>query len=271
MEKKDPTFEEMVRMRVVLRVPGMDATRVRRDVVYRTAAGQPLHMDVYSPAGLPRPRPAVLLVHGGPVPRTGAKNMGVFVSYGELLAASGLAAVTFDHRFLALDRLADAREDVEAAVEHVRSEAATLAVDPDRLALWVFSGGGPLLAAPLRERRTWLRAAVAYYAVLDLREAPAGTDDTIGPERRREFSAVEGLGEEARSAPPLLVARAGLDNPWLNDGIDRFVQAALAKGATLDLLAHPRGRHAFDILDDDARSRQVIERTLAFLHDSLLP
>ncbi len=67
-------------MRVVLRVPGMEATQVRRDLVYRAATGQALHMDVYSPTGTPRARPAVVLVHGGPVPRMGAKNMGVFVS-----------------------------------------------------------------------------------------------------------------------------------------------------------------------------------------------
>jgi acetyl esterase/lipase len=196
--------------------------------------------------------------------------MGVFVSYGELLAASGFVAVAFDHRFLAPDRLADAKDDVAAAVEYVRSEAAPHAIDPDRLALWVFSGGGPLAAAPLRERPPWLRALVAYYAVLDVRQPPEGVEDTLGPEPRREFSAVESLGQDARSAPPMLVARAGLDHPWINGGVDRFVQEALAKGATLDLLTHPEGRHGFDILDDDARSRQTIERTLAFLRDALL-
>ncbi len=269
MAKTTPTLEEMARMRVVLRVPGMEGTQVRRDLVYRTAAGQALHLDVYSPPGTPRARPAVVLVHGGPVPRMGAKNMGVFVSYSELLGASGFVAVTFDHRFVAPERLPDACEDVAAAVEHVRSESATLGVDPDRLALWVFSGGGPLLAAPLRDRPPWLRALVAYYAVLDVRQAPPGAEDTLGPDRRRELSAVEGLGD-ARSAPPLLVARAGLDHPWINGGIDRFAQQALATGATLDLLTHPHGRHGFDILDDDARSRQVIQRTIGFLRDALL-
>lgn len=271
MEKKSPPFEEMIRMRVVLRVPGMDAAEVRRDVVYRTAAGEPLHMDVYSPPGPPRTRPAVILVHGGPIPRTGAKNMGVFVSYGELLAASGFVTVAFDHRFLAPDRLIDAREDVAELVARVRSGTGPLGVDPDRLALWAFSGGGPFLAAPLRERPGWLRAVVAYYAVLDLKQPPPGADDGIGPEQRRDFSAVLGLGEDARNAPPLLVARAGVDSPWLNDGIDRFVQAALAGGATLDLLSHPNGRHGFDILDDNARSRQIVRRTLAFLQDHLVP
>jgi acetyl esterase/lipase len=270
VEKKNPSFEEIVRMRVVLSLPGMEDAEVRRNIVYRTA-GQPLHMDVYSPAGPPRARPAVLLVHGGPIPRTGAKDMGVFVSYGELLAASGFVAVTFDHRYLAPDRLSDAREDVAEVVAQVRSGAGALGLDPDRLAFWAFSGGGPLLAAPLRERPGWLRAVVAYYAVLDLRQPPPGAHDALGPERRRDFSAVLGLGEDARGVPPLLVARAGLDSPWLNDGIDRFVQAALAGGATLDVLSHPDGRHGFDILDDDARSRQIVRRTLAFLRDHLLP
>ena len=271
VEKRNPPFEEMVRMRVVVTVPGMEAVSVRRDLVYKTADGQPLHMDVYSPPGPARPRPAVLLVHGGPIPKLGAKGMGVFVSYGELLAASGFVAVAFDHRFLAPARLSDAGADVADLVTHVRGNAAALGVDPERLALWAFSGGGPFLAAPLRERPPWLRAVIAYYAILDLQEPPPGADSGLAPGVRQAFSAVRGLGEDARSAPPLLVARAGLDHPWLNGGIDRFVQAATAKGATLDLLNHAEGRHGFDILDDDARSKRVIGLTLGFLRDHLTP
>jgi hypothetical protein len=93
-------------MRVVFTVPGMDAARVRRNVEYKLIDGQRLDADIYSPAGPARLRPAVVLIHGGPVPRIGAKNMGVFVSYGELLAASGLVAVVFDHRFLTPHRSA---------------------------------------------------------------------------------------------------------------------------------------------------------------------
>jgi dienelactone hydrolase len=171
--------------------------------------------------------------------------MGVFVSYGELVAASGLVAVTFDHRFLGPDRIGDAADDVAALVAHVRADAGGLGIDPDRVALWAFSGGGPLLAAPIRERPSWLRAAVAYYAVL------------------------AGLEEEAPHAPPMLVARAGQDSQQLNATIDRFVAAALAAGVSLDLMNHPDGRHGFDILDDDYRSKQIIRRTLQFLHDHL--
>jgi acetyl esterase/lipase len=269
VEKKNPSFEEMIRMPAVLAVPGMEAAGVQRDVVYKTAEHQPLHMDVYSPPGPARPRPAVILVHGGPIPRVGAKNMGVFVSYGRLLAASGFVAVAFDHRFLGPDRLSDAGSDVTDLVAYVRKNAVSLGVDPERLAIWGFSGGGPFLASPLRERSAWLRAVVAYYSVLDLQQPAPGADSGLSTEVRERFSAVRSLGSEAGSAPPILVARAGLDHPWLNDGIDRFVQAATAGGATLDLLNHPQGRHGFDILDDDARSKQIIRRTLEFLRDHL--
>jgi acetyl esterase/lipase len=271
VEKKTPTFEEIVKMRVVWSVPGMDAVAVRRHVAYKTGdAGAPLHMDVYSPPGPARPRPAVILIHGGPIPQLGAKNMGVFLSYGELIAASGLVAVTFDHRFLGPARLQEAASDVADLVSHVRANASSLGIDPERIALWAFSGGGPFLSSALRDRPGWLKAVAAFYAVLDLQQPPPGAPDNgLSAETRTQFSPVAALGQDARSAPPILVARAGLDNPWLNDGVDRFVAAALSRGATLDLLTHPTGRHAFDILDDDARSKQIIRRAVEFLRAHL--
>jgi acetyl esterase/lipase len=268
MGKENPSFEEMSRMRIVLSVPGMDAVAIQHNLEYKTADGQPMHMDIYTPPGPAQPRPAVILIHGGPTPRTGVKDMGVFISYGELLAASGFVAVTFNHRFLAPERLADAAVDVRDLVAYIRENATSLGIAPESLALWAFSGGGAFLAVPLLQRPTWLRAVVAYYAALDLQQLPQ-PDGGIGPELLREFSAICSLGESTRHTPPILVARAGMDYPWLNAGIDRFVQTALKKGATLDLLNHPEGHHGFDILDDDARSRQIIINTIRYLHDHL--
>jgi dienelactone hydrolase len=69
--------------------------------------------------------------------------------------------------------------------------------------------------------------------------------------------------------PPLLIARAGRDHPFLNASLDRFVERALASNATLDLLTHPQGRHGFDILDDQPRTREILTRTLDFLKTHL--
>jgi len=266
--KRNPTFEELIRLRVVFTVRGMDAVSAQRNVPYKTADDQSLHMDVYSPPGPRRARPAIVFIHGGPIPRIGAKNMGVFLSYGELAAASGFVAVTFDHRFLAPARLPDAAADVADLITHVRTNAEALGVDADRLALWAFSGGGPFLAGPLRERPSWLRAVIGYYAALDLQQPASDAEPTLTPEVRVAHSPAASLAD-AHSAPPILIARAGLDNAGLNATIDRFVQAALSGGATLDLLNHSDGRHGFDILDDDERSKQIIRHTLQFLADNL--
>jgi acetyl esterase/lipase len=262
-----PPFEQLVRMKVVYRAPGMDDVAVRRDLPYTAPGGVALAMDVYQPSG-PSPAsgwPAVLVIHGGPIPRVGAKNMGVFTSYGRLLAASGLVAATFNHRFLAPERLLDAASDVEAAAGYVLDHAADLSIDRERLALWAFSGGGPFLSLAFREKGLEARAVVAYYAALDLQEKPPGASAAITDETRRDFSPVSHVKARAGKLPPILVARAGLDLPFLNAGIDRFIQEALAANAGLDLLNHPNGRHGFDILDDDARSREIIARTIEFL------
>jgi dienelactone hydrolase len=65
--------------------------------------------------------------------------------------------------------------------------------------------------------------------------------------------------------PPIFIARAGLDNQWLNATVDRFIDEAIASNAALEIITHPGGHHGFDILDDDERSRTIIQRTLFFL------
>ena len=86
----------------------------------------------------------------------------------------------------------------------------------------------------------------------------------------REFSASTYLEEAASKLVPMLITRAGLDAPELNVTIDSFLKEASAKNVTLDFMTHPTGHHAFDVLDDVARSREIIKRTLEFLKSSLI-
>ena len=255
-----PSFEEIIRMPVVYTVPGMADVQVREGLVYKTVEGSRLHFDLYAPAAGSGAKPGVILIHGGPGPALGARRWQVFQSYGRMLAATGMIGIAFDHRLLGLDRYPDSASDVADLVRYVRKNASTLGIDPTRLALWAFSGGGPLLAAPLRERPSWLKLVVAYYAVMH----PFGNDQD------ETFSTIAALGPDASNAPPIVLARAGLDMfPEINTSIDRFVAAAHSAGATVDLLTHPTGRHSFDILDPGERSSQIIERTLAALRHSL--
>jgi acetyl esterase/lipase len=270
MAKPAPSFEEFVRMRVVQPRRQDSPPRVRRDFVYKVAGTTELTMDVYLPAAAVGRPPVVVMIHGGPVPPgKNAKNMGIFLSYGELLADAGLAAVTFGHRFVSPESLEDAGADVEEAVRQVRSNAEAFGLDADRMALWAFSGGGPFLSVALRRPAPYVRALVAYYAALDLQQPAPGSTARIGDDTRRAYSPLFHVSEALGPLPSMLVARAGQDHPFLNATIERFVQAALAKNVDLDVLNHPAGRHGFDILDDDDRSREIIGRTLEFLRARL--
>jgi acetyl esterase/lipase len=239
----------------------------RRRLVYKTDGESKLAMDVYGPADRPaRVRlPAVLFVHGGPIPREmlAPTEWGVFISYGELAVASGFVGVAFNHRLHTPTDYLTAQGDMQAAIDYLRGHADDLGVDADRIAVWVFSGGGPLLAWCLRDRPSFVRCLLAFYAILDLRHLlPPDAGAEMGA-RFQALSPAAHLGAAAATLP-IFVARAGLDSAVVNTSIDTFVREALAANMSIDLANHSAGQHGFDILDDDERSREIVTRAIAF-------
>jgi acetyl esterase/lipase len=196
---------------------------------------------------------------------------GQYTGWGRLTAMSGLIGVVFSHRPSAWFTTTDGVEATRDAIAYVREHSADRGIDADRSAVWTCSAGGPT-AFPwrLRESPPWRRTLVAHYSILDLRVAAISGEPGPSEEQAYAMFPAAALAETTNSLPPILLSKAGLDDPQLNESIDRFVNAALARGVTLDLMTHPSGHHAFDILDDDARSREIIARTLAFLREHVL-
>ncbi|MDF1503178.1 alpha/beta hydrolase [Roseisolibacter sp. H3M3-2] len=258
---------------IALRVPGMDSVAVTRDVRYRGA----LAMDVYRPRDAASPRPAVLLVHGGVVPGAAPppRTWGAFASWARLLAASGMVGVAFDHRGTVADNVAEASDDVRAALAHVRRDAASLGVDPERLCVVVFSAGGPASGALLRERPAWLRCVAYFYPYLDLEHLRAASPfrPALGADAADALAAHSPRGALAapgRAVPPLFVARGGRDAiPGLNASVDRFVREARVLGVPLELHEHPEGPHGFDVRAHDEPSRTILRAAVAFLRRHL--
>jgi acetyl esterase/lipase len=229
-------------------LPDPDRVDLRAGLVYAEAGGRELAMDLYLPAHrAPGSRsPAVLLVHGeaDPALLRSVRGWGQYTGWGRLLAAEGLAGVAFEHRAVAEAGFEAVVAEVGAALAAVRERAGELGLDPDRLAVAGFSAGVPLAAAALPGAGAALRCAALCYGPLDNLEPGPGL-------------------------PPLLVVRAGQDRPKLNRSIDRFLTAAAAGGAPVELVDLPGAHHAFDIVDDTDASRDAIARVLGFLRRHL--
>lgn len=224
---------------VVYAVPGMEEVRVRRDLPYKTSGDTlTFAFDLYLPSRehSEGPAPVVVFVNAGGLQ---VRDWEAYRSWGRLVAASGLAGVTYD----ALDPSNTA--DLRDVVRHLRAHADELGTDGNRIAIWASSRNVavalPYLADPTRD---YLRAAVLYYGV-------------TGP------------AVPLRRDLPVLITRAGRDAPFINRGLDAQVTQALRDDVDLTLFNYQNGRHAFDVLDDTDTSRRIIAATLDFLQARL--
>jgi acetyl esterase/lipase len=207
-------------------------------------------IDLYLPEAS-QPRPAVVFVHGGPIPaelRPTPRDWPVYRGYGSIAAARGVVGVTVDHRLHDPASYPLAATDVAAAVDVVRAHPR---VDADRVAVWFFSGGGLLSADWLRTPPEWLRCVAATYPVLAVRPG-RGVDPRFQP-----IEAVAAAG-----TLPIVLTRVGRERPQIAAGVDAFVSAARACKARLEIVDVPDGQHGFDMLDHNDGSRRAVEQAL---------
>jgi acetyl esterase/lipase len=265
--------DDMLRNRVVFELPDMDEKCSREERVYKKVNGLELKMAIYIPDQLSAGSmvPGIIFLHGGPFPSNIhllPTEWGQYISLGQLAAAFGLIGITFHHRYHRLDLINESSMDVEDAVKYVRENADKFCLDRDNLCLWGISGGGPHLSDTLRRKPDYVKCIVAYYARLDMRGVEEA-EEILNKETLYRFSPIAAVEEAESLTIPVFVVRAGLDKPDLNRSIDRFIEIALSKNVPIDLCNHPQGRHAFDILDNTPRSKEIIRRTMEFVRLNL--
>ena len=117
-------------------------------VAYKTTARRTLFLHVFAPdaAAFPGPRPAIIFFHGGGWVEGDALR---FYDQARHLAGMGMVAISADYRLGQTDGTDPraALADAISAMRYVRSHAATLSLDPDRIAAGGGSAGGQLAAA----------------------------------------------------------------------------------------------------------------------------
>ena len=162
---------------------GSAGIEVRRDVQFVVHGGESLKGHLFAPVGA-GPFPAVVCVHGGGWHTRLAEN---YQYWGPWLAARGYVVFVPTYRLSAPGRpsFPAAMQDIRAAVQWVKGNAASLKVDAERIALMGDSAGGHLISMvalagehPLFKDgnagdefgaiSTRVKVAVPVYAVLDL-------------------------------------------------------------------------------------------------------
>ena len=123
-----------------------DSVSVQSDIVYGAAGGEKLLLDIYEPAApASKPRPAIVLIHGGTWSSADKSTMHRMANF---LARSGFVAVPVNYRLMRLDanHWPAQLDDVQRAVRWLRANAAKYNIDPDRIGAFGHSAGAQLAA-----------------------------------------------------------------------------------------------------------------------------
>jgi len=197
-------------------------------------------------------RPLVVLVHGGPVPvdlTPPPRQWPVFRGYGALLAAAGAAAAVVGHPLHSMEDYASAFKVVAAAIAAARQDDR---VDAARVAVWHFSGSGPMTAQWLAAPPPYLRCLAMSYPVLGDRP------DRLLPEGYRPIEVI------AAHAPdiPLVLTRVGREAAPVAAGVDEFIAAAHRSGARLEVIDVPDGVHGYDMFEPTRPSQEAVRASI---------
>lgn len=126
-------------------IPAMEGKQVAvtKNVVYCTAGGKELLLDVFRPAAAKLPATAVVIIHGGGW-RSGNRTLHHALAH--KLAQLGYVCFTPSYRLSTEALYPAAVQDVKAVVRWVRRNAVSYGVDSNAIAIAGHSAGGELAA-----------------------------------------------------------------------------------------------------------------------------
>jgi len=171
------------------------AVKIERDVVFGKAGDTELRCDVYRPAAGTEKRMGLVHLHGGGFARGSKDTMAGKVTP---ITSRGYASVVIDYRLTGVAKWPAQIEDVKTAIRWTRANAASLGIDPQRIATVGYSAGGHLSLFAAGASDTQLAACVAFYPVVELNKATA---EVLLPNPSDEAA--------VRTASPLTYVKAG--------------------------------------------------------------
>lgn len=254
---------------------------IQENVLIDTMDGRELRYDIFTPPGAPRNAPGVLLIHGGAwLQGEPAQLRG----YGIFLGRLGYVCVSAAYRLSGEAKWPAQIHDVKAALRWMRANAATLGVDPARIAVHGNSAGAHLalmLAATPNKPElegtgvhqgidTSVRACIAIYPPVELAMRSLGdaVGQMMGPSASPEdYRAASPVSYAHRDFPPAMLIHGTKDElvPWRASL--QMYEALQKAGARAELHLYDGLPHAFDA--NSAYSRTIADLIHLFLQRNM--
>lgn len=217
-----------------------------------------LQADVYRPVTQATPKnfPCVIFVSG--FASINLRYMQAYIDWARLMAANGIIGVVYETNSPVLD--------FDNVIEYIDSHADELRIDTNNIGIWSCSGNSPLGVYKVNASDRFKCHSIYYGLTTTINSKYL--DDAREMSKQGGFALV--VDREYTSKTPTLIVRAGKDH-WtlILQAIDEFVAELLKKNVPLELINYPEGQHAFDLLDDNDTSRDIILRTVEFFKSSL--
>jgi acetyl esterase len=219
--------------------------------VYKTVHGHELRLHVFAPEpyeAAPARAAIVFFFGGGWL----AGDIREFVPQARYLARRGMTAIVADYRVFNRHGTSafDAMTDAKSALRWVRSHAAELGIDPDRIAAGGGSAGGHLALAAVifdgfddpaeaQEISAKPNALVLFDPVVDASAEPFNA--------RFSGRGLEGspLRHDVRFLPPTIILHGLSDKTVPYADVERFCTRARDRGLPCKLVAYPGAGHTF--------------------------
>ena len=269
--ESDSTEElKLHQKRIVYHIPKMKEVICHKEEVYHTVNGIKLHADIYVPptSNMEISYPLVIIVNDYPDSIINNyfgidhKDLELYVSWAELIAASGMVAVTYQTQF--------SHSETDSLIRFLNENDSKYNIDLSRIALFGASAN-TLAAQSLMQNNDYnIKCAVFNYGILVTPDKKYYSDiDSAANMYGFYFSDLREITEIPVNIP-LFVTRAGKDMQIVNETTDHFVAEAMKANAQLTYINYSEGQHDFDILDDTKISRSIIRQTVDFLTTHLI-
>jgi acetyl esterase len=243
-----------------------------RQVVYKSAGERELHLHIFEPQGhTPKDkRPCYVVIHGGGWTGGTPSRMYPFADH---YAKRGLLGISVEYRLIgkpAGTKPADCAKDGRSAIRYIRSHAAELGIDPQKIIVSGGSAGGHVAAATalftgVDEATDDLavspvpNALVLLYPVID-----TSTEGYGNAKCGANWKDISPLHRVAGGVPPTIVFHGTGDTVTPFKGAKAFQEAMLAAGNRCELVVNEGGVHGY-LMRTQPLFEEAITKTDEFL------